>query len=70
MWRASGAEKNPLTQHQQSPIAREISPETQNRMLNARPVRIQKAPKPLSANESPEGVPPTHRLGMGPDFAN
>jgi len=28
------------------------------------------AREPLTADESPEGVPPTHRLGMGPDFAN
>jgi hypothetical protein len=33
-------------------------------------VRSQKAPKPLTADESPEGVPPTHRLTRWPDFAN
>jgi hypothetical protein len=33
-------------------------------------VRIQKSPKPLSADEPPEGVPPTHRRGKGPDFAD
>jgi hypothetical protein len=32
--------------------------------------RIQKTPNPTPADESPEGVPPTHRLRIGPDFAN
>jgi len=27
-------------------------------------------PRRRAADESPEGVPPTHRLGKGPDFAN